>query len=100
MADLGIRSRDAPSDVVVLVGTSLERMPVGARKAAGGEETVGRRVGREEKDLDCVSYEAWRQRSAGVNHLVEAARVVGAAHLVARRQLIVEPVAPKSEKRN
>lgn len=61
MADLGMRSGEATSDVVVLVGTSLERTLVGARKAAGGEETVGRRVGREEKDLDCVSYEVWRQ---------------------------------------
>jgi hypothetical protein len=36
----------------------------------------------------------------GFNHLVEAARLLGAAHLDARRQFMVEPVAPKSEERN
>jgi len=41
----------APSAADVLVGMNLERVPVGARKAVGGEERVGRRVGREEKSL-------------------------------------------------
>lgn len=52
MADRGTRSGSATaSAVVVLAGTNLERVPFGARKAVGGEERVGRRVGRDEKDL-------------------------------------------------
>lgn len=57
MADRGTRSSGAvASDVVVLVGANLERAPFGVRKADGGEERLGRRVGREEKSLICVSY--------------------------------------------
>ncbi len=52
MDDRGTRSSGAvPSAVVVLAGTNLERTPFGVRKTLGGEDRVGRRVGREEKDL-------------------------------------------------
>jgi hypothetical protein len=64
MADRGTRSRGVvPSTVVVLVGTNLGKAPFGVRKAVRGEESVGRRVGREEKDLHCVSYAIRDRRS-------------------------------------
>ena len=58
MADADTRSSGAvPSAVAVLVGTNLEMAPFGARKTPD-DERVGRSVGREEKDLTCISYVA------------------------------------------
>lgn len=52
MDDRGtISTGDIPSAVVVPAGTNLGRVPFGVRNTLGGEASVGRRVGREEKDL-------------------------------------------------